>query len=188
MLNIRPAKLDDLRAITDIYNEAVMTTVAAFDIEPKTEAEQQIWFEKHSPRRPMLVAELDSRVVGWASLSDWSHHGGYYDTVEVSVYIKEDRYKRIFDSPAFHIGGHCAVFVSEYYGRSVITRDLVSENEVAAETGCLRDFAYIPDKLVYIMASVGKQSTHRKFLRVSAPRSNSAQEHGSLDIALKYTA
>jgi len=90
MLNIRPAKSDDLKAITDIYNEAVMTTVAAFDIEPKTEAEQQIWFEKHGPRRPILVAGLDSRVVGWASLSDWSHHGGYYDTVEVSVYIKED--------------------------------------------------------------------------------------------------
>lgn len=90
MLAIRAAKPGDLKAITDIYNEAVKTTVAAFDTEPKTEAEQRLWFESQGPRRPVLVAELDNAVVGWASLSDWSHHGGYRDTAEISIYIKEE--------------------------------------------------------------------------------------------------
>ena len=89
MFAIRPAKLDDLDAITEIYNEAVLTTVAAFDTEPKTSAEQRAWFANHSAKRPVLVAELGGVVAGWAALSDWSHHGAYSDTVEISLYVKE---------------------------------------------------------------------------------------------------
>jgi len=89
MLTIRKARLADLRAITAIYNEAITTTVAAFDTEAKTEAEQKIWFANHGPRRPIIVAELDKAVVGWASLSDWSHKDGYRNTAENSVFVKE---------------------------------------------------------------------------------------------------
>ena len=94
MFITRPAKLDDLNAITEIYNEAVLTTVASFDIEPKTAAEQKAWFANHGPKRPILVAELDGVVVGWASLSDWSHHDAYADTVEISLYVKEEFRRR----------------------------------------------------------------------------------------------
>lgn len=89
MFSIRPAKSDDINAITDIYNEAILTTVASFDIEPKTDAEQRIWFANHGPKNPILVAELDS-VVGWASLSEWSDRCAYSDTVEISIYVKEE--------------------------------------------------------------------------------------------------
>jgi phosphinothricin acetyltransferase len=89
MLIIRPAGTDDINAITDIYNEALLSTVASFDTKPKTIAEQKAWFDRHGSRRPILVAELDGAVIGWASLSDWARHDAYADTVEISIYIKE---------------------------------------------------------------------------------------------------
>jgi len=90
MLNIRPAKLDDLDTITDIYNEAILTTDATFDVELKTEAEQRVWFANHGPKNPILVAELDGVVVGWASLSQWSDRCAYSDTAEISLYVKQE--------------------------------------------------------------------------------------------------
>jgi len=89
VLAIRPAKIDDLNAITEIYNEAILTTDATFDIEPKTAAEQRVWFTNHGPKNPILVAELDDIVVGWASLSEWSDRCAYADTAEISMYVKE---------------------------------------------------------------------------------------------------
>jgi len=89
MLTIRPATLEDLDAITEIYNEAILKTVATFDTEPKTLEEQRIWFANHVPKYPILVAERDGIVVGWASLSMWSDRCAYSDTAEISLYVKE---------------------------------------------------------------------------------------------------
>jgi len=89
MPSIRAAKIDDLPAITEIYNEAVKTTVATFDTEPKTVDEQKKWFEHHGSRHPVLVAELDGVVVGWSSLSRWSDRYAYAETGEISLYVKE---------------------------------------------------------------------------------------------------
>ncbi|KPJ49233.1 GCN5 family acetyltransferase [candidate division TA06 bacterium DG_26] len=86
---VRKARIDDLGAITEIYNHAVVNTAATLDIEQKTVEEQRIWFEEHGARAPILVAEEDGRVVAWASLSQWSRRGGYSDTAEVSVYVRE---------------------------------------------------------------------------------------------------
>ncbi len=89
MFIIRPAKPDDLTAITDIYNEAILTTDATFDTEPKTVESQKEWFEHHDSRNPILVAESDNQVNGWASLSQWSDRCAYSDTAEISVYVKD---------------------------------------------------------------------------------------------------
>lgn len=90
MFTVRPAELDDLSAITEIYNEAILTTTATFDAEPKTEAEQRPWFTSHGPRNPVLVVELDGVVVGWASLSEWSDRCAYSGTAEISLYVKQE--------------------------------------------------------------------------------------------------
>ena len=90
MLTIRKATLADLGAITGIYNEAILKTTATFDTEPKTEAEQKSWFDHHGPRYPILVAEEDNIIVGWASLSQWSDRCAYSDTAEASLYVKEE--------------------------------------------------------------------------------------------------
>ncbi len=90
MLTIRRAALPDLDAITEIYNAAILKTVATFDTEPKTDAEQKSWFGGHGPKYPILVAEQDGLIVGWASLSQWADRCGYSDTAEASLYVREE--------------------------------------------------------------------------------------------------
>jgi len=90
MLTIRRATLTDLRAITGIYNEAILTTSATFDTQPKTDEEQRVWFHSHGSKCPIVVAELEDVVVGWASLSEWADRCAYSDTAEISMYVKEE--------------------------------------------------------------------------------------------------
>ncbi len=88
-MKIRRATLEDLNDITEIYNDAVLRTDATFDNEPKTQEQQLSWFRGHDSRHPILVAEVEGRVAGWASLSEWSIRCAYADTAELSVYIEE---------------------------------------------------------------------------------------------------
>lgn len=90
MLIIRQAAASDVDSITEIYNEAILTTTATFDLEPKTHAERMQWFQSHGDRHPILVAELESHVVGWACLNQWSPRAAYADTAETSFYVKEE--------------------------------------------------------------------------------------------------
>ena len=87
MTALRRATWDDLPVITDIYNEAVMTTTATFDLVPKQAAEQRAWFEKHGDRHPIFVATDNNAIAGWISLSPWSDRCAYDGTVETSFYV-----------------------------------------------------------------------------------------------------
>ena len=89
MVKIRKAKLKDLEEITKIYNEAILKTVSTFDTEIKSIQEQKLWFENHGSKNPILVAEKNGFVIGWASLSQWSDRCAYSDTAEISLYVKE---------------------------------------------------------------------------------------------------
>ena len=72
MLTIRKATLEDLEGITEIYNDAILNSIATFDTETENYEEQRIWFANHGSKNPMLVAEEEGYVIGWASLSNWS--------------------------------------------------------------------------------------------------------------------
>ncbi|MHC4176154.1 MAG: GNAT family N-acetyltransferase [Planctomycetota bacterium] len=90
MLTIRPAELSDLDRITEIYNEAIRTTTATFEIEPRSRREQLHWFQSHGPRHPTLVADLDGQVAGWAHLTKWSERAAYSETAETSFYVAQE--------------------------------------------------------------------------------------------------
>ncbi len=94
MLTIRRATSRDLGAITEIYNEAILQTIATFDNQPKTVEEQRTWFIDHDSKHPILVAEQNGAVAGWASLSKWSDRCAYSDTAEISLYVKKEHQKR----------------------------------------------------------------------------------------------
>jgi L-amino acid N-acyltransferase YncA len=90
MSTVREATIKDLEAITEIYNEAVLQTVATFDIEPKTSKDQKLWFMNHDATHPILVAEQDGAIMGWASLSNYSDRCAYSATAEVSLYVRKE--------------------------------------------------------------------------------------------------
>ena len=83
---IRPATSADADAIAAIYNQAVLSSTATFDLEPETPAARRRFLTAETTRL-CLVAEVDGRVVGWSSLARWSARGGYDQTVESSIYI-----------------------------------------------------------------------------------------------------
>jgi L-amino acid N-acyltransferase YncA len=89
-VRIRPATLADAAAIAAIYNQAVEHSTATFDTAPETVGEREDWMRQHvAPQHPVLVAERDDRVIGWASLSRYSDRCAYLATTEVSAYIDE---------------------------------------------------------------------------------------------------
>ena len=91
---IRPATLADVPAIADIYNEAVLTTTATFDLEPKSLADRTEWLQSRGPRHPVLVAAVDGKVVGFAALSRWSDRSAYDGTAETALYVHSTQRNR----------------------------------------------------------------------------------------------
>ena len=90
MISIREATQADQQVILDIYNDAVTNTTATFDTELRSFDKQLSWFANHKQNHPVIVAEQDNKVIGWASLSPWSDRCAYETTVEVSVYVHKD--------------------------------------------------------------------------------------------------
>jgi phosphinothricin acetyltransferase len=146
MATIRRAVEDDLPVITEIYNEAVLTTTATFDTEPKTVAERTDWFRAHGERHPLLVAEKEGQVVGWASLSAWSARRAYDDTAEVSLYV-------LASMRGQGIGGQLMAEIlkagQQAELHSVLAR-VTEENAASVRLHCQAGF-----KLVGVMREVG---------------------------------
>ncbi|HUE71022.1 MAG TPA: GNAT family N-acetyltransferase [Pirellulaceae bacterium] len=87
---LRRAELADAPAIAAIYNEAILTTIATFDMETKSVEDRIAWLATHDDRHPVIVAEAQGQVIGYASLSRWSDRRAYDDTAETSFYVKSE--------------------------------------------------------------------------------------------------
>jgi len=84
---VRPAATSDSEAIREIYNVEVLGSTVTFDLVPRTPDEQDEWMESHAGVYPVIVAEDDGRVIGFASLSPYRSRPGYSTTAEDSVYV-----------------------------------------------------------------------------------------------------
>ena len=87
---IRAAVLTDLMSIVRIYNQSIPERNATCDLEPTTLEERIPWFQSHDRDYPLWVADLNGRVVGWASISPYSDRAGYRLTVENSLYVARE--------------------------------------------------------------------------------------------------
>lgn len=94
--SVRPATADDAAAIAGIYNHEVLTSVATFDLVPRSLAEQRAWLAARSGVFTALVAVDDAtgEVVGFGSLSPYKERPAYNTTVEDSVYVHRDHARR----------------------------------------------------------------------------------------------
>jgi phosphinothricin acetyltransferase len=88
-LEIRDATRADLPRIFAIYNAEVEHGIATFDVVPKDPEGDLTWLTERDEIHPVIVAEADGEVVGWASIGPWSPKGAYRRTGEVSVYVDE---------------------------------------------------------------------------------------------------
>ncbi len=94
-MQIREASSEsDHQAVLEIYNRAIVSSVATFDIEPYTMEQRREWFAQFGGEFPLFVAELDGRVVGFAYYLPYRAKAGYDLTRETTVYIAEGFQKR----------------------------------------------------------------------------------------------
>ncbi len=83
-MSIRPATEADAGAITAIYNEGIADRVATFETRPREVHEVAAWL---SDGLPLLVAEEDGAVLGFARVSSYSDRCVYAGVGEHGVYV-----------------------------------------------------------------------------------------------------
>jgi phosphinothricin acetyltransferase len=87
-VTIRPASIDDLPSLAEIYNYYVVNTVVSFDLEPVTLEERREWFQQFALTGPhrLLVAEEAGKVVGYTGSFRFRMRCAYNTTIETTVY------------------------------------------------------------------------------------------------------
>jgi L-amino acid N-acyltransferase YncA len=87
---LRAAGPADAVEICRIYNQGIRDRVATLETEERTPEERAQWLEAHGPRHPVLVAESDGAVVGWASLNVFNARRAYEHVADLSLYVERD--------------------------------------------------------------------------------------------------
>ena len=78
----RIATQDDIQAITDIYNAAVIRGGSSADITPRTYEQRKAWVESHHDPYAVFVTETvdddgERRIIGFSALSVFYDRAGY---------------------------------------------------------------------------------------------------------------
>jgi L-amino acid N-acyltransferase YncA len=85
-MTIRVARPDDAPAIASIYNQGIEDRNATFETEPRTVPDIEARLADLGSL-PVLVAERDGAVVGWAGLSPYRARACYAGIAEFSIYL-----------------------------------------------------------------------------------------------------
>nr|WP_242509411.1 arsinothricin resistance N-acetyltransferase ArsN1 family A [Paenibacillus sp.] len=90
-IQVRPANEKDALEIMEIYNYSIIVEQnATFETIPKTLEDRIQWIQSQGDRFPILVAELNHQVIGWASVSSYRSRECYQGIGEFSVYVHKD--------------------------------------------------------------------------------------------------
>lgn len=87
---IRSATFEDCQAISAIFNEALLHTTSVYAYVPETLKDRQQWLlDKQQAQLPVLVAEREGQVLGFATFGPFRNRPAYQYTAEHSVYVAE---------------------------------------------------------------------------------------------------
>jgi phosphinothricin acetyltransferase len=90
-IRIRDAADADFGQITAIYNDIVTGSTATYNDRPATVEDRLSWVRaRRHQNYPVLVADHDGQVAGFASFGDFRSWPGYRFTVEGTVYVQAD--------------------------------------------------------------------------------------------------
>jgi L-amino acid N-acyltransferase len=88
---IRLATSQDIPAITEIYNDAILNTTAVYSYESVTIENRQTWLEDKAKQNfPVYIAEENNKVIGFSSYGPFRAWPAYLHTVENSIYVHPD--------------------------------------------------------------------------------------------------
>ena len=85
-MTIRPAQPADAAAVAAIYNQGIADRAATFETDPRS-AEEMARRIGDGGRHPVLVAEREGAVVGWAAIGPYRPRECYAGIGEFSVYV-----------------------------------------------------------------------------------------------------
>ncbi len=88
---LRIARAEDAEGILAIYAPIVRETTISFELEPPTVEEMRGRIETTLARLPWLVCESDGGIAGYAYASRHRERAAYQWSVDVSVYVAEQR-------------------------------------------------------------------------------------------------
>ena len=87
---LRHATKNDLFDILEIVNHAILHTTSNYNYEIQNFEVLKKWFEdKQQQHFPVLVVEMNSKVVGYGTYGNFREKIGFQYTVEHSVYVAE---------------------------------------------------------------------------------------------------
>lgn len=91
-ISVRDTCDTDLPAITEIYNDAVVNTVAVWNDDTVDVDNRRDWLRAHRVPGTVALTAVDAgdRVLGYATYGDFRSYDGFRDTVENSVYVSSD--------------------------------------------------------------------------------------------------
>jgi phosphinothricin acetyltransferase len=97
-IDVRPADEADLPAITDLFNALIPVDATAWRDHLADPDEMAAWWDQQVEAvHPVLVAETDGRVVGyatWTGFRGGARFPGYRRTVEHTIHVDGDRHGR----------------------------------------------------------------------------------------------
>ena len=87
-ITTRPAHINDLPRLTEIYNHYVVNTSISFDVDAATPEERYDWLSQFALSGPyrLLVAEADGVLLGYAGSTRARPRKAYDATIETTVY------------------------------------------------------------------------------------------------------
>lgn len=122
---IRVATPGDVYDILTIYNEGISDRIATLETTTKDLDYMRDWLNKHTDRYKVIVAELDGKVIGWASLNQYNSREAYRGVADLSVYIKREYRGK-------GIGGRLLTFIEsvakEYEFHKIVLLHFLSTN------------------------------------------------------------
>jgi phosphinothricin acetyltransferase len=86
-LVVRLAVPADAAAVAEIYNQGISERGATFETQPRTADDLVRRIQEDVARFPILVAEGDGGILGWASIGNYRDRSCYAGVGEFSVYI-----------------------------------------------------------------------------------------------------
>jgi phosphinothricin acetyltransferase len=95
-LTVRPATVEDLPRLTEIYNHYVLNSPVTFDLEPYTVERRMQWFSQFgvTGRHRLLLVEEDGLVLGYAGTTRFRPKAAYDTTVETTIYCSADNTRK----------------------------------------------------------------------------------------------
>jgi L-amino acid N-acyltransferase YncA len=87
----RLATLNDISAITEVYNQGIEDRVATLETRLRTIEDMNEWLTGRSERHKVIViTDEKDKVMGWASLNSFNSRCCYGGVADISIYIERE--------------------------------------------------------------------------------------------------